>query len=334
MAAGFASLKTADDIEAIEELVCLAMTVRAAMELDVFSQLADGPRSPDEVAETLGVDPWRLSRLMHTLVHSGLVEVEDGKFSNAEAAARCLVKGQPEYMGSIHELWSDIFGAMLLTAESVKTGKPAALHDFSTMTDAELAALLRGLHAGSVRAGRSLATQLDLGRFDSLLDAGGGSGGVAIGVCEETAGMKAAIADLPRVAKIAEGFVGNAGLGNRVSVQGVDLAKTAPEGRFDVALLKSLLQTVSPEIAAKVVHHVGQAVRPGGEIHILGRVLEDNRIHPSANSIFDMVFVNFYEGGAAHLYSEHVDWLEKAGFGQVSMRNGPMGARIVSAVKS
>lgn len=333
MESRFASFKSPDDIEAVEEIVCLAMTIRAGMELDVFSHLADGPRTPDQVGEVLDVDAWRLGRLLYCLVHAGLVEVANGRFSNTEIADRCLVKGKPEYMGSIHELWSDLWSAMLGTAESVRSGKPAALHDFSHMSDKELGALFRGLHAGATRAGRSLARQLDLGRFGNVLDAGGGSGGVAVGICREFEGTRVTIADLPKVAKIAQDFVDDEGLHDRISIESVDLAASAPAGNYDAAILRSLLQTVAPETAANIVVNIGKAIRPGGEIYIVGRVLEDNRIHPSTNVIFDMVFLNIYEGGASHTFSEHKGWLEAAGFGHVTIQDGPVGARIVSAVR-
>ena len=333
MKSRFSKFTSPDDIEAVEEIVCLAMTIRAAMELDVFSQLADGPRTPNEVAGVLGFDGWRLGRLMYCLVHAGLVEVEDGRFSNTEIADRCLVRGKPEYMGSIHELWSDLWAGMLKTAESVRSGKPAALHDYSNMSEQELAAFFRGLHAGAIRAGQSLAAKLDLGRFETFLDAGGGSGGGAVGVCREVETMRATIADLPKVACVANEFIKNEGLEDRISVEGVDLAAAPPTGNFDVAILRFLLQTLSPETAERVIANVGQAIRSGGEIHVVGRVLEDSRLEPSTSVIFDMVYLNIYEGGAAHTFSEHRAWLEAAGFGQVTMQNGSVGSKIVSATK-
>ena len=70
MKSRFSKFTSPDDIEAVEEIVCLAMTIRAAMELDVFSQLADGPRTPNEVAGVLGFDGWRLGRRQSDLLRS------------------------------------------------------------------------------------------------------------------------------------------------------------------------------------------------------------------------------------------------------------------------
>ena len=48
----------------------------------------------------------------------------------------------------------------------------------------ELAAFFRGLHPGALATGRQLAASSGFDRFRSLLDVGGGSGGVAIAACE------------------------------------------------------------------------------------------------------------------------------------------------------
>lgn len=332
--ATFANFRSPDELEAIEETVFLAMAIRAGMELDVFSQLTEGPLTPEEVAGKLRVDPWRLGRLMYCLVHAGLVTVEEGRFSNTDLAKQCLIKGQPGYMGGIHELWSDFWSAMLGTAESIRNGKAVDLHDFADMSVEDLGAFFRGLHAGTTRAGRNLSKKLNLGRFSHFLDAGGGSGGVAVGVCRECPEMHATIADLPKVAKIAQDFVIEEGLQDRISVEGVDLAENRPTETYDVAMLRSLLQTVAPDTASKIVANIGKAIRPGGEIHIIGRILEDNRIEPAANVFFDVVFLNIYDDGASYTFSENKAWLEAGGFGQVTMQDGPGGTKIISAVKA
>ncbi len=45
----------------------------AALELDLFTHLADGPRTPAELSAATGVDPNRLQTLLHALAGLGLV---------------------------------------------------------------------------------------------------------------------------------------------------------------------------------------------------------------------------------------------------------------------
>ena len=64
-----------------------------AIDLDLFSKLAEGPKTADEVAEATDVHRDRVETLMTALAGLGLLTVEDGKFANSPAAESFLVKG-------------------------------------------------------------------------------------------------------------------------------------------------------------------------------------------------------------------------------------------------
>jgi len=83
----------------------------AGMQMEVFTLLADGPRSASQLAETLGVADERLSRLLYALVVSGLLEKHEDGFANTKEAAEFLVKGRSGYLGGIHELLSQLWHA-------------------------------------------------------------------------------------------------------------------------------------------------------------------------------------------------------------------------------
>ena len=162
-----------------------ALALLAGMQLDVFTALAGGPYTSAELAAILGFQEERLSRLLYALASAGLLEHESGRFANSEEAAIFLVRGEPRYMGGSHELMSDLWRADMRTAESIRTGIPAALHDFSTMDDVALAAFLRGLFPYAISTGRELAARFDFSSRASMIDVGGGSGATLIGLLEK-----------------------------------------------------------------------------------------------------------------------------------------------------
>src|SRR5271156_5852229 len=118
--------------------VAPALAMLAGMQLEIYTHLADQPLLADELATTLGVASDRLSRLLFALVVSGLLERQGDGFANAPEAAAFLVKGRAGYMGGAHELWSQLWHADLLTARSIREGKPATLHDFTAASDQEM----------------------------------------------------------------------------------------------------------------------------------------------------------------------------------------------------
>ena len=70
----------------------------AGMQLDVFTPLQAGPKTAEEIAHAIGVGPARLRLLLYSLVAAGLLNEQDGHFSNTPEASHFLVKGIPSYM--------------------------------------------------------------------------------------------------------------------------------------------------------------------------------------------------------------------------------------------
>ncbi len=161
-----------------------AVAILAAMQLDLFTPLRNGPRTYEELAGDLAVDPRRLRMLLSTLASTKLVTLSDGRVANSPAAAEFLVKGRPKYMGGSHELYSDLFSAVLPTAQSIRTGIPQSEHDWDSLPDEQLRAVLRGLNAGAAAQGRVIARDHKFDRFGTILDVGGGGAGFAMGACE------------------------------------------------------------------------------------------------------------------------------------------------------
>ena len=312
------------------------LAMLAGMQLDVFTPLAVGPMTAAELGQTLGLRPDKLSPLLHALVHADLLTVDKGRFANTPEADAYLVKGRPTYMGSAHELYTDMWSAALGVAQSIGSAKPHARHDFGAMSDSELGAFFRGLHAGAMATGRQLATAYKFDRFNALLDVGGGSGGVAIAACQTCGSLRATVLELPRVASIAKAFVEAADLAPRVDVVATDILVAPPEGKHDIAVLRYLLQVLSPDQARLALRNVGAALRPDGELFIIGHVLDDARLSPEAAVGMNLVFLSLYDDGRSYTETEHRSWLEEAGFKDVSVHfgAGPSGASIVRAQKA
>jgi hypothetical protein len=313
-----------------------SMAMLAGMQLDVFTPLKDGPLTATALADTLRVKAERLSPLLYALVDADLLMVEGDRFANTPEADFYLVRGRPTYLGSNHELYSDLWSAALSAGASIRAGAPQVRHDFSAMSDAELAAFYRGLHAGALATGRQLATTFHFERFRTLLDVGGGSGGLAIAACQSCPGLEATVAELPRVARITRATVAEAKLADRVEVQAINIVERAPEGQFDAAVLRSLIQVLGREEARAALRHAGAAVEPGGMLFIVGHVLEDNRLAPTNAVRMNLAFLSVYDEGQAYTEQEHRGWLGAAGFSDVEINYGaaPGGASIVTARKT
>ena len=289
----------------------------AAMQLDLFSCLRDGPAEAPAIARQLTVEESRLHPQLYALVVIGLLDESEGRFANSAEAARYLVRGSPDFMGDRHRLWSDVWQSVLRTADSIRTGGPQARHDFATMPDTELDAFFSGLHPNALAAGREFGRTHDLTNVGALVDVGGGSGGFALGLAGAHPGLRLTVVDLEPVTAVTRRFVESAPAGARVEIVAADVTAQPLPGRYDAAVLKNFIQVLSQEQAAGALCHVFDALNPGGTIYVTGHILEDSRRAPAESVLFNIVFINIYDAGRAYTRAEYVSLLEQAGFADI-----------------
>ena len=102
-----------------------AKTLLSAVELDVFTQLAQGSLSRDTLAEKVGLHPRAARDFLDALVALGFLKREGDRYSNTAETDLFLDRNKPSYIGGILEManrrlypiWSNL-------TEALQTGKP------------------------------------------------------------------------------------------------------------------------------------------------------------------------------------------------------------------
>jgi len=234
------------------------LAMLAGMQLDLFTPLKDGPMTAAALAKALSLQTDKLRPLLYALVRAELLTlVEGNRFANTPEADVYLVRDREAYLGSAHELYSDLWGAALTAGLSIRASRPQVKHDFTVMSEEKLGAFFRGLHSGALATGRYLTTAYNFAPLRNLLDVGGGSGGVCIAACQNCRDLRGTIIELPKVAPIALAMVREAKLANRVEVLAADIVERAPDRQFDVAVLRNLIQVLGPDAACRALRNVG-----------------------------------------------------------------------------
>lgn len=299
-------------LDSLFSMVFRAMSVLAGMQLDLFTPLKDGPLSADQIAASIGVRATRLRPLLYALVVVGLLTVEDSFFANTAEADYYLVRGRPGYMGHGHKFASDIWSAALKIGESIRTGKPQAVHDYANIREDQLEEFMDGMYSWA--GGTLLTRNYDFSSCRRVLDVGGGSGRLAIGLAEALPHLQVTVAELPAVATVAQHFVERAGAAARVQVQAVDMVRQPLTGAFDAAILRYILHVMSLEDAYQVLLNIHQALKPGGTIYIEGSPLDDSWLTPQDQVLWGPIFTAIYDQGQNRTVQEYRDLITKAGF--------------------
>ncbi len=311
----------------------LALAMMAGMQLDVFTPLRDGPLRLESSAAALDVDAEKLSAVMFALVAGGLLEHENGVFSNTEEVDAFLVKGRPNYVGGVAGNLAFRWGAIMNTAESIRTGVPQAKQDYGEDDPESLERFLRGLQDEAATNGRELAQLLDLSNAKTVADIGGGSGGLAIALTALQPHLKATVVELPGTTPITRKIVAEADAGARVDTRDADLLSGPLSGSYDVVVARALLQVFSKADAAIVARHIASAVAPDGSIHVIGRMLDDTRLAPLGSVGFNLLTLNIFDAGGAYTEGEYIEWLSAAGLQDCETVQLGAGYTMVSARK-
>jgi 2-hydroxy-4-(methylsulfanyl)butanoate S-methyltransferase len=231
----------------------------AALELDLFTGLADGPQTCAELSARTGVAGNRLQILLHALTGLGLTVVDRGHYAIGPAARRWLVHDGPGLYPAPGGLLAGPGGAGTSIARQ---------------------------HAVSLGAARVLAGRLPIRDARRLLDVGGGSGAFSMALCERNPELRCTLLELPTVAAFAWDSCREAGLGARVDIVAGDAVTcTWPDDR-DVVLMSCLLSALGDRDLDVLLAKAWHALRPGGLIVLHDVMLDDAGPGPTAAALW------------------------------------------------
>ncbi|MHA1200184.1 MAG: methyltransferase [Candidatus Heimdallarchaeaceae archaeon] len=244
-----------------------ALAMLAGVELGVFAALENKPMAAQAIATTLSVRQDKLEPLLYALVTAQLLTLKDNLFSNTIEANQFLIPNNSSYIGSHPFLnplvmWWDYFGS-LKTADTIRSGTPALKYDFADKSEEELRQVFQHTQPIALRAGRELVNRFDFSSYQTLVDIGGGPGGVSISITELCSNIKATIMEIATVTPVTRWFVEQGGASDKVQVVTADAVTGPLTGQYDVAVLRALIQVLSPSDALKSLKNVYTILKPG-----------------------------------------------------------------------
>ncbi len=240
----------------------------AGVELAVFDRL-DCFRSAGEVAETMGLHSGNTERFLNALATIGLIEKKEGMFRNLPEAASFLTTDSPTYFGPLLRMIQGMcLDSLNDLVERVKSGPCPANEgdDFAS----------EGLWAEATRAsaawvtggvGEQMAAIVsglpEFSGFRKMLDLGGGHGMFALYFVTAHPTMAGVVFDRPAVAAVAETFIREYGMQDRVSAMTGDYLKDEIGEGYDLVWACSTLNFARHDLDS-LVRKIHSALNPGG----------------------------------------------------------------------
>lgn len=329
-------LEMLEIVEAIDEITGVAagfapaQIILTANRLDLFTRLADGERSAQALAATLGTDPRATAMLCDALAAMELLIKKEDTYANSPKAARFLVRGQPYYIGDSLRHQAGLWARWGRLEEAVKTGAPVNRDEHQESSEQKTREFTLAMaNIGRLSAGQ-LVDGLDLHGVCTLIDVGGGPGIYAVECVRKQPDIRATVFDLPEVVSIAEEYIDTAALRDRVTTRAGDAMADDLGGPYDLALMSNFIHIFSLEQIHHIIKKVADALNPDGRLVVKDFFVNEARTGPRFAMQFAMNMLLHTEAGNTYSVSEIEEAFREAGL--VWLYSYPVGRHSTVAV--
>lgn len=256
----------------------------AAIKLKVFDQLSV-PKTAKQVAEAIQGNTENTMLLLNGLTACALVDKKNGLYCNRPAAQTFLVEGSPASLGEGLLQQAVKTEKMLANLpEMVLSGAPGTFDDEAADSEAQWAqnAVWMANHERSGVAQQMARLVADLPEFPAfckMLDLGGGPGIFGIAMVDRHPSMQGVVFDRRPVVDVAQRFIRDYGLEDRMTVLAGDY-NTDPIGDgYDLIWASSTLNFAQHNLDP-VMEKIHAALNPGGVFINLSEGLTDEGTKP------------------------------------------------------
>jgi len=292
----------------------------AAVRLGVFDELANSPKSAEEISDSLGLEPIGTEALLNALNGFGFLKRRSGRYSNGRSVRRWLQEDSryplTSAFGLFRILWDeldDVEGRLSTPSE----------RDFHADRDEQfwndyLSGLAQFAQLGASEIARRVKLDPEPKR---LLDVGGGHAAYSVRFCTRYPNLSAEVIDLPGAVEFGQANVAKANLTDRITFR-IDDLLTAEWGEgFDVVLLFNVIHVFTPEQSAGIFAKARAALRPGGTFIVLDSAHQGGQGDIDAVGGANELLFWMINDTRAYPEADVVTWMRDAGFEGVRTRH-------------
>jgi 2-polyprenyl-3-methyl-5-hydroxy-6-metoxy-1,4-benzoquinol methylase len=297
--------------------------LKAAIELGLFTQIADGAVTPADIAGRIQASERGVRILCDYLTIIGYLTKGANGYALSQEAATFLNKRSPAYLGSI---------AFFLTHESITSNfadvasvvrKGGALSD-ATLTPedpvwvefaksmAPFVAMVAGLTAKIVS---------QPGRAIKVLDIAAGHGLFGIMVTQHNPKAEIVAQDWANVLQVAAANAAKFGVADRFRMIPGSAFDADLESGYDVILLPNFLHHFDEPAIVGFLKKIRAALKPDGLVATVEFVPNEDRVSPPLAASFGMMMLGGTPAGDAYTLGEYERMFRAAGFGTIEQRS-------------
>lgn len=297
----------------------------AAVELDLFTHVAQGARTVEELAQRAKATPRGVRILTDALAGMGFVLKEEGELRLAPDAEAFLVRTSPGYLGAVVLHENHVWDTWRHVSEAVRKGTTphnAVEGDFDA--GEFFSHFVDGLYNLNHHAAQVAAARLASG-VRAVLDVGAGSGVWSQPYALANSYTHVTVVDYPSVLdRVTRPFAERAGVADRYDFRAGNFREVDfGEGLYDLVTIGHILHSEGEERSLELLRRVHRALRPGGRVLIAEMIPDEERKSDLFALLFGVNMLALTEEGDVFTRAQLEEMGRRTGFPQAEWLPAP-----------
>jgi ubiquinone/menaquinone biosynthesis C-methylase UbiE len=299
--------------------------IKAAVELDLFSEIARGDNTADGLAKGTGAAVRGIRILCDYLTVCGHLEKQGDEYRLTPSTAVFLDRGSPSWIGSIVEylaapemmrLFLDDPTSYVRNGGSVGMANNAPDHPIWVK-------FARAMVSFRTPVATRVASELARWSPRKVLDMAAGHGMFGIAIARAVPGAQITAVDWPAVISVARENAEAASVSERYHTMAGSAFDVDWGSGFDLVLLANFLHQLDHDTCVAILRKVRKSLVSGGRAAVVELVPNEDRVSPRFPAMFSFQMLGSTPQGEAYTAREFEYMGRSAGFEKVTVKSLP-----------
>jgi ubiquinone/menaquinone biosynthesis C-methylase UbiE len=314
--------------------------LHAAIELDLFTAIAEGKKTAQEIAARIQASEKGTRVLCDFLVIAGFLTKQGNEYGLTGDSAVFLDRKSPAYMGTITDFLSKVgqeTGAFNDLAAVVRKGGTVISDEGTVSPDNPIwVNFARTMAPLMFMPSEMIAKMIgaDAGKKWKVLDIAAGHGLFGIAIAKHNPNAEIVALDWAAVLDVAKENAQKADVAARYSTLPGSAFDVDFGSGYDLVLITNFLHHFDVQTNEALLRKIYAALAPGGRAVTLEFVPNEDRVTPPMEASFSMMMLGTTAHGDAYTFAEYGKMFRNAGFARSEMHElSPLPQRVIVSYK-
>jgi 2-polyprenyl-3-methyl-5-hydroxy-6-metoxy-1,4-benzoquinol methylase len=298
--------------------------LKAAIELDIFTAIAEGANTARSLAGKTGTSERGMRILCDYFTVTEFLTKENNRYALTEDAATFLNRHSPACLASMINFLASPWSRKNFAAlkEAVRKGGTASETGDHTKPHEEVwLNFARSMAPLAIPAAEFIAglTGAADAKPCKVLDIAAGHGMYGITVARRNPRAEIVAVDWPRVLEVAKENAKKLGVAERHTTRPGSALEVELGSGYDFVLLTNIFHHFDVPTCEKLMRRVHGALKQGGQAITLEFVPNEDRVSPPMAAAFSLVMLAGTDSGDAYTFAQYERMFSNAGFAKTTL---------------